>query len=68
VRFVRLANTLQKDEESARDNNVLAGNFAKYSQIKNVFTDRLSSKPFLIYLLIMAFKTKRNCSQFCIHN
>jgi len=37
VRFVRLTNTLQKDEESAQDNNVLAGNFAKYSQIKKCF-------------------------------
>jgi len=33
VHFVRLANTLLKDEESARDNHVLAGNFAKYSPI-----------------------------------
>jgi len=30
---VRLANTLLKDEESARDNHVHAGNFAKYSPI-----------------------------------
>ena len=30
---VRLANTLLKDEESARDNHVRAGNFAKYSPI-----------------------------------
>jgi len=29
----RLANTLLKDEESARDNHALAGNFAKYSPI-----------------------------------
>jgi len=29
----RLTNTLLKDEESARDNHVLAGNFAKYSPI-----------------------------------
>jgi len=33
VHFVRLATTLLKDEESARDNHVLAGNFAKYSPI-----------------------------------
>jgi len=31
--FARLANTLLKDEESARDNDVLACNFAKYSPI-----------------------------------
>jgi len=29
-RFVRLANTLLVDEHSARDNHVLACNFAKY--------------------------------------
>jgi len=32
VHFVRLANTLLKEEESA-DNHVLASNFAKYSPI-----------------------------------
>jgi len=31
--LVHLANTLLKDEESARDNHVLACNFAKYSPI-----------------------------------
>jgi len=31
--FARLANTLLKDEESARDNHVFACNFAKYSPI-----------------------------------
>jgi len=30
VHFARLANTLLKDEETARDNHVLACNFAKY--------------------------------------
>ena len=30
MHFARLANTLLKDEESARDNHVLAYNFAKY--------------------------------------
>jgi len=33
VLYARLANTLLKDEESARDNHVLALNFAKYSLI-----------------------------------
>ena len=33
VHFARLANTMIKYEESARDNHVLACNFAKYSQI-----------------------------------
>jgi len=39
--LVRLANTLLKDEESARDNDVLACNFAKYLPIvkKNSLTD-----------------------------
>ena len=31
--FARLANTLLKDEESARENHVLAYNFAKSVQI-----------------------------------
>jgi len=35
--LVRLANTLLKDEESARDNHVLACNFAKYSPIFIIF-------------------------------
>jgi len=33
MHFARLANTLLKDEENARDNHVLSGNFAKYSPI-----------------------------------
>jgi len=48
---LRLATTLLKDEESAWDNHVLAGNFVS----ENFFNDwwifgRLSSKPFLICL------------------
>jgi len=35
---VRLANALLKDEERARDNDVLACNFAKYSLILNFFS------------------------------
>jgi len=38
MHFVCLANTLLKDEESARDNHVLAGNFAKYPPILIVFS------------------------------
>jgi len=34
--FAHLANTLLKDEESARDNHVLAYNFAKYLPIKKI--------------------------------
>jgi len=49
--FARLANTLLKDGESARNNHVLAGNFAKYSPFLIFFTDRLRNKPFLIWLL-----------------
>jgi len=37
VHFARLANTLLKDEESARDNHVLASNFTKYSPILKLF-------------------------------
>ena len=33
MHFARLANTLLNDEESTRDNHVLACNFAKYSPI-----------------------------------
>ena len=33
MHFARMANTLLEDEESARDNYVLACNFAKYSPI-----------------------------------
>jgi len=33
MHFARLANTLLKDEESARDNRVFDCNFAKYSPI-----------------------------------
>ena len=48
VHFVRLATTLLKGEESARDGHVLACNFAKHSPILFFFADRLSNKPFLI--------------------
>ena len=37
--------------QSARDNHILASNFAKYSLIKKNFTHRLSNKRFLIRLL-----------------
>ena len=50
MHLVRLANTLLKDEESARDNHVLAGNFAKYLPIKKLF-HVTCNKPFLITLL-----------------
>jgi len=49
MHFARLANTLL-EQKSARDNHVLARNFAKYSPIKKI-TLRLSNKPFLICLL-----------------
>jgi len=42
MHFASLANTLLKDEESARDNDVLVCNFAKYSPFKN-FSLRLSN-------------------------
>jgi len=49
--IVRLAKTLLRDGESARNNHVLACNFAKYSPFFNFFTLRLNNKPFLIWLL-----------------
>jgi len=39
MHFARLANTLLKDEESARYNHVFASNFAKYLLIEKIFTD-----------------------------
>ena len=47
VHLVRLAKTLIKDEENARDNDVLTDNFAKYSPNLIYFSLRLSYKPFL---------------------
>jgi len=47
VHLVRLAKTLIKDEESARDNDVLTDNFAKYSPNLIYFSLKLSYKPFL---------------------
>jgi len=38
MHFVRLANTLLKDGESARNNLVLVCNFAKYSPILTFFS------------------------------
>jgi len=35
--FVRLTTALLKDEESARDDHVVACNFAKYSPIKKLY-------------------------------
>jgi len=36
--FARVANTLLIGEESARDNHILACNFAKYSPIKKIYS------------------------------
>ena len=41
---------LLKDGESARNNHLLACNFAKYSPILNFFNS-FSNEPFLIWLL-----------------
>ena len=49
--FAHQANTLLKDEESVRDNHVLACNYAKYSPIFKKITHRLSNKSFFILLL-----------------
>jgi len=60
MNFVRLANTLLKDGESASNNHVLVCNFAKYSLIKKkILTHRLSNKPFLIWLLTTPPNLKR---------
>ena len=44
MHFARLANTLLKDEESARDDHVLACNFAIYLTILILLNFRLSYK------------------------
>ena len=49
--LVRFASILLKDGKSARNNHVLACNFAKYSHLKNFSLSRLSNKPSLIWLL-----------------
>jgi len=46
-----IPNTLQKGGESARNNHVLACNFAKYSPMLNFFTRRLSNKTLFICIL-----------------
>jgi len=51
MHFARLANTLLKDEESSPDNHVFACNFPNIYRFKKQITDRLSNKPFLIWLL-----------------
>jgi len=54
VHFVRLATTLLQDEESARDNHVLASSFTKYSPIK-FFSLTNSSKNLSRNLSLIAF-------------
>jgi len=51
IHFLRLLAVFWSGAQSARDNHVLACNFAKYSPILIVFTGRLSNKPSLIWLL-----------------
>ena len=51
MHFVCLANTLLKHRISARNNHVLACNFAKYSPISKIFSIRLINKSFLFWLL-----------------
>jgi len=52
MHFARLANTLLKDEESARDKHVIVCNFAKKFTVFNFFlTHRLRNKPSSIFLL-----------------
>jgi len=62
VHFVRLATTLLQDEESARDNHVLACSFTKYSPI-NFFSLTNSSKNLSRNLSLIAFFSDINVSQ-----
>jgi len=50
--FVHLANTLLKDKESARDNHVLACNFAKYLPIFLIWL--LRNSPHLQYVATLS--------------
>jgi len=53
VHFLRLLAVRWPSPQSARDNQVLACNFAKYSRILTIFfTHRLNNKLFLFCLLI----------------
>jgi len=45
--------------QSARDNHVLACNFAKYSPILIFFTERLSNKPSFVWLMTTPPQLKR---------
>ena len=47
MHLAHLANSLLKDEESARDNDVLACNFAKYSPIINFLRPQTQQWTFL---------------------
>jgi len=50
MHLAHVANTLLKDEESARD-SVFACNFAKFSPMLILFTPTVSNKPFLYLVL-----------------
>jgi len=53
MHYLHLSAVWWPSTQSARDNHVLACNFANYLPIlKFFFTRRLSNKPFLIWLLI----------------
>jgi len=64
VHFACLANTLLKDEESARDKHIFAC-IAKYSPILKKFTDRLSNRMLLIWLLTTPPHLKYVATQPC---
>ena len=68
LHFARLANTLLKDEESARDNHVLPCNFAKIFIDFNCFffTHKLSNKAFLTWLLTTPPRLKYAATLRCI--
>jgi len=51
VHFLLLLTVCWPGAQSARDNHALACNFAKYSPILNFFSQALSNKSFLIWLL-----------------
>jgi len=52
MHFAHLANTLLKDEESARHNHIFACNFAKYSLILKFFFHTQTQQYIFLNLVI----------------
>jgi len=68
LHFARLANTLLKIEESARDNHVLGCNFAKYLPVykKNSLTDSAINLSWFDYIKPSGVHPSIRMSVFCL--